>query len=407
MTYQRKLSATDKTFLAQLEGKGLEHPIQRINQFVVEGEGQLDVTAFEKAVAQVAEAYPGLRVIQKGVLGTAKWVAEGPVPPVTLIPDHGWDGTHSDTPFHNRILDPVTGPTSEIVLLPGVPARIVFRTHHAVMDGHGTKVFIREVFKALRGEPLDSDRTTLTELDIYQNTELPALEGGLKPTRSCLSFDGKADGYGFGFTWKRKRLDGKYRNSTAMALYEMARIMRSNSPEPGDVRFKLSINLRRHTDTPDIVGNFTNFVTVEVAENDRELDVRKNLLKIIKQKRELRYGSPALLNIFRWVPMKLISHLTNKTCYDTPEVNRTSVSGIVSTLDGMDNYYCDQFTAKSAFAVPIPVHTVNFFFSLWECEDCIDIALGMPNVMATNGRLDKCFMQVVDALTARGSDNPQ
>ena len=407
MTYQRKLSATDKTFLAQLEGRGLAHPIQRINQFVVEGEGQLDKHAFAEAISKVAERYPGLRVIQKGHLGAAKWVAEGSVPPVIVISDHQWDGNHSDTPFHNRLLDLKTGPTSEVILLPGSPARIVFRTHHAVMDGHGTKVFMRETFKALRGEPLGSDQTTLTELDIVERTELPALEGRLPPSSSSLSLDGEADGCGFGFSWQRKKIPGNYKNATAMVLFELAKVMRANSKEPGDARFKLSINLRRHLDTPDIVGNFTNFATVDVTDTHREIDVRKKILTILKQKRELRYGSPALLNLFRWVPTGLISHMTNKNCYDTPKLSRKRVSGIVSSLSGMDNYYCDAFRASSVFAIPIPVHTVNFFLSVWECEDGIDVALGMPNVMATHGRLDKCFQQVVTALAMRGAPDKE
>jgi hypothetical protein len=190
-----------------------------------------------------------------------------------------------------------------------------------------------------------------------------------------------------------------------MALYELACIMRNNSSEPGDARFKLSINLRRHLDTPDIVGNFTNFATIDVADSDREIDVRKKILTTLKQKRELRYGSPAALNILRWTPMKLVSYLTNKNCYDTPTASRKQVSGIVTSLSGMDDFYCDQFRATSVFAVPIPVHTVNFFLSLWECDDCIDVALGMPNVMASNGRLDQCFAQVVEALGARGQQD--
>ena len=65
------------------------------------------------------------------------------------------------------------------------------------------------------------------------------------------------------------------------------------------------------------------------------------------------------------------------------------------------SYTYAKFKTNTAFAIPISVHTLNFFLTIWENERGIDVALGMPNVLATSGRLDKCMEQIVGALSKR------
>ena len=162
MSIERRTSVVDRLFTGHINRKGAP-PIQRVNQFVLEGEGDLVLKDWQNAVVGAVAAYPAIRLICKGHLGFTRWVNEGPLPHVELIENHHWNGISSEgAPFAQRTLSLREGPCAEIILLPGSPARVVFRTHHALMDGMGMLIFIEAVFQALRGEEITGNNTSVS-----------------------------------------------------------------------------------------------------------------------------------------------------------------------------------------------------------------------------------------------------
>jgi hypothetical protein len=159
--FSRRVPFTERVYLATLrrDGRGLTI------QYLVEGEGQIERSAFETAIVQAAQAHPGARLVLRGHLGWSRWVACGSPPPIR---DIVWD---RGTPLPlecQRALDPRRGPTVEILLAPGLPSRIVFRCLHSVMDGAGLFVFIEDVFRILRGESPKGSNSTLTDSEFLQ-----------------------------------------------------------------------------------------------------------------------------------------------------------------------------------------------------------------------------------------------
>src|SRR5262245_20294854 len=129
---------------------------------VLEGDGSLSPEGLRAAMVQVAQANPGCRLILRGMLGWARWVAAGPVPPVRLV--EGWTTDEPNAEIE-RPLSPFHGPTCEVVLAPSSRPRIVFRSFHGVMDGRGLLHFAEEVFRALRGEQLVGSSCTLSDTE--------------------------------------------------------------------------------------------------------------------------------------------------------------------------------------------------------------------------------------------------
>src|SRR5262249_46497645 len=132
--YSRKLSSIERLSLV-------------LNEFcnynvdaIVEGYGSLSVDTLRRAVQEAAAANPGSRVRLRGFLGLSRWVDSGIAPEVQEVHAPEWDGrSNRDAPFLEQRFDPLAGgPICSVFFVPGSPtrpARIVFRTLHAAIDG--------------------------------------------------------------------------------------------------------------------------------------------------------------------------------------------------------------------------------------------------------------------------------
>ena len=187
-----------------------------------------------------------------------------------------------------------------------------------------------------------------------------------------------------------------------MVLHELAKIIRQNNSIDGDVEINLTMDLRRHIEQKKVIANIVNVVRIPIGEEDTELDIRKFILTAVKNKLDLRIGPPiahTLMHLFPIILHNLVGTLSSKNV--APSI-RKSLSGTLSSMGSLDHSYTyAKFKTNTAFAIPISVHTLNFFLTIWENERGIDVALGMPNVLATSGRLDKCMEQIVGALSKR------
>ncbi|MBC7658068.1 MAG: hypothetical protein H7249_00010 [Chitinophagaceae bacterium] len=160
-TYRRRLSFSERLYLASLrrDGQGI------VVQYLLEGEGRLEKNVLEDAIRTASRANPGSRLILKGHLGRSYWEAKGAVPPVRTIQ---WD-RNAPLPIEcQRYLDPRQGPTVEILWTDEPNTRIVFRALHSVMDGGGLFLFIEDIFRALRKEPLKGAASELNDSEFLE-----------------------------------------------------------------------------------------------------------------------------------------------------------------------------------------------------------------------------------------------
>ncbi|MER5731788.1 amino acid adenylation domain-containing protein [Streptomyces sp. NPDC002138] len=174
--YRRPVSATERLYLAAGDPRGA-----MALRIVIEGDGLPDPDRLRAALARAAEACPGSRLVRTG----AQWRAEGPPPRLRhAAPADPHDGVLDATLLtgHTHRGDP---PGCEVLVVPGLdPARstLVFSASHALMDGHGALLWVREVFRALRDEPPrpahspETDQGLLHRLNLTSHRPTPPLD---------------------------------------------------------------------------------------------------------------------------------------------------------------------------------------------------------------------------------------
>lgn len=121
---------------------------------IIEGEGTFSESALREGLGALVEAWPILRGRVRGGLWWSRW-EEGPASPtVRSAPGGQWptDGL-LHAPALSGPLNVYGGPPVELVIASDQQgARLVIRTHHALLDGRGALTLSLDLFRALRGE---------------------------------------------------------------------------------------------------------------------------------------------------------------------------------------------------------------------------------------------------------------
>ena len=377
--YTRQMSFNERIYAAMDE---VCPPIY--NQLIFEGEGVLDPGAWLRAVDKASEANPGSRLVLKGFLGLSRWVDSGLTPRVREVHAPQWDGFGPvGAPFLEERLLFREGPTCEVVLIHGDIPRVGFRTHQAVMDGRGTLTWAEDVFRALRGENVIGSSSTLTDVEMvksFQNRKRkPFPPEHLSPT-------GTARGNERGVVWKRARIRGSFARVLPRCAVLLAREARSISE--GVVRFGVPVDLRRHRKDLRSTANLSFALYIEVKPDTTEEQIAQDLAF------QLEHGYEGMLSrgdeLFRHLPMRLIRSQGLRIIAARHASGRYSLSGVLSNLGRIDlkPFEGGGFKAVGFWAIPPRNEYHPLFLAMMGYEDCLELILSMPAVLASGGRMD-------------------
>ena len=387
--YKRAVSFNERFFLAS---DRVTPPF--CNQMVFEGRGEFKEEIWIRAVEKASAANPGSRVLLNGALAFSRWVDSGVTPRLRVVEGNGWDGLGDEgAPFLRERLDPVNGPSCEVVLIKGDIFRVAFRTHHAVMDGRGTVHWAEDIFRVLRGEPPLGSDSSLTDYDLAMSLNS---EGRFPPPQEFVAPTGKAAGSAGGVTWKRVKLDGRFRNLLPQLAVLIADEARRHGR--GKVRLTIPVDLRQRKEGLRSTGNLTNTIYIEVPEDATVEYVAEDINRQIEQLYDCRmYHRERLMN---HVPLWIITHELKKTIRQKHASGLYHNSGIISNLGKleMDKFSGGGFKARSWFAVPPCQEIVPFFMVLAGSLEFANLMVGMPRVLADNGRLDGFIKNIKSGL---------
>jgi len=171
--FVRRLSPIERLHAAVgHSGRTLEVP--RVVDMILEGAGGEtfhDLGRWKKALAEATRENPGASARLTGSLGFARWRSTDLVPPLRYVTGVSWDGRSSEgSEFISETrLSMTEGPTTELLLVDGERRFVILRFLHAAMDGMGAIHFLRDLFRALRGEPLIGTNSTLTDVDVMKS----------------------------------------------------------------------------------------------------------------------------------------------------------------------------------------------------------------------------------------------
>ncbi len=192
--FQRPLSITERIWLSV---NALCPPY--VNQLVSAGRGTLDLKDLQHAVEKASQANPGSRLILKGSLHKAYWLDSGVTPPVRLISGRGWDGYDREAAPYLQTPLPYSGPTCEVVFVPGDISHVIVRSNHGVMDAGGTVSWADDIYRVLRGEEPLGSSSTMTEAALTRQFSSATKK---MSTLKCIAPTGKAQPGPKGITWE-------------------------------------------------------------------------------------------------------------------------------------------------------------------------------------------------------------
>jgi hypothetical protein len=280
-------------------------------QFCVEGHGAIDPSALSAALAEVGQRCPGTRLVRRG----RRWVDSGVPPAVTVVEPDALGRPRLDSPRLRSRLAVRDGPTCEVMLLRGTPTALVFRAHHGVMDGHGTMLWLTQVFRALRGEAVATTTSTLTVDDML--AEIAAARGcDLPPVAKAQPVKwqplfGPLPGPPYRTLQRRRTVDGYH---PAVAA-KVVRAVTAYGDGTGIVL--VPVDLRQFLPAMRTNGEACGSVRVDVGRDDDWSDVQANLQAALGDHQFLaNRGSPVLLKLplpwlraaYRWLDRRFVAN---------------------------------------------------------------------------------------------------
>lgn len=394
MGFFRQLSPSESLYVAQ----DTEEFSPFVNQFIVEGQGKLDPEKWRKAVAEVDKKNPGLKLKLKGFSGWRYWDSDGLTPEIISI-DAEWDGVCSeDAPPFSPSINPRRDPVATITLISGTSSHIVFRTHHAITDGMGLLHWMKEVFRALRGEPLLGSPGTKTEVDLPQSIMEKRTVAPIQ-WRDCLTIAPKSEapettGYG----WHRFHWEGSRYMILSKLLLALSQVAWEFHGE-GKIAFRIPSDLRGYfdKDEPYSTANLAGVIDFEVTPKDTVKSIQMKMGKIKKQYGDLKL-TPKWIKLLNWMPGKILKFPTNKNS----ERHKTGLYCATANVSHLghfeaETFSTDEFTATDVFAVPIALDSRSFL-TIFTTDNGLSATVGMPKAIGQNGVMKNVCDRIVEKL---------
>ncbi|MEV4813334.1 non-ribosomal peptide synthetase [Micromonospora avicenniae] len=354
-------------------------------QLLVEGAGAVDPVALRRAVAVASAADPGARLVGRG----RRWIDSGEPPPVTVLPSVDLDGPALRRPF-----DPSAGPLSEVLLVPGDPTTIVFRSAHATMDARGVLVWATDVLRALRGERPLGARSPLTD-DALRRRVAPSPARLSTPLRWRTPLVGAAAHRRH--RWRRTTISGNQHALVARTITAIGSAAGRRS------RFMVPVDLRRHERTLAATGNLALPVFLDVTPDQPWVEVHELLLRALAERRELAVSAAE-----GWAD-RLPRPVLRAGLSAAERVSRRWDRGIctaaVSHLGriDLDAFSTDTFSAGTVYTLPVHGPFIPVSFSTIELPGHIELTMSHPTGA---DRAAESLMETVAAALARTADPP-
>ncbi|WP_329095970.1 non-ribosomal peptide synthetase [Streptomyces sp. NBC_01439] len=401
------MSPTERLYLSAGDPRGA-----MALRIVVEGDGVPDPRAFQAAVTRAAESCPGSRLVRTG----ATWSAGGSPPQVRYdVPRAGAyadsaPGTVALPAGPSRRTEP---PGCEVLVVPGTDGKradgksadakatttIVFSASHAVMDGHGALTWVREVFRALRGEPARPAPDTDTDIGLLRRlgSTGPRPTPG-PPRRSPL---GPADGAGrpLRTLWLRRTLPGRRPALTARLAQALA------DAAGFDTRVMVPVDLRRHRPGIAATGNLSLPLFLDLRPGEDWTAVHTCLLTALAGNHELATGFESALAP---LPRPVTAALLRTAQAVASRTDRHLASAVVSHLGRLDlaEFSGGGFTASTAYALPVHAPLVPLSLVAAESGTATEITLGVrgggPDLGARAARLLDAVLAGLEPIEEQG-----
>lgn len=359
----------------------LEHERRVIFALAGTCDGSLTEADWQQAIARISAVNPGLRLRWRGGLGWSRFTSDGPLPRLRMVEHCDWD-RQSGAGFEFVTAQPIdlrNGPTVEFIVARQGEGRalVVLRTVHAIMDGMGGFHCLRELFRALRGEPLLGSNVAFSDADLVRAMQVPKAAPMHEPT--CW-LTGEPEGDAQGDDWWRLSLGPARSQLLARVAVAMAEFAHQHTSQPALIA--VPVDLRRHAPAIRAVTNFSSMLLVRLMPGDGIEAFQQRLRILLDTRREASFG--AGVEVLRWFPLRWLDRLLGRTP-DNYRTRRPMETGVISNLGRIDlgEFSVPGFRADDLVLIPQPG---SAFAVLMTLNDEVTLTMNLPRVLSSGGR---------------------
>lgn len=359
-----------------------------------EGHGTADSHKWREAIRIASDANPGSRLVLRGRLCRSHWVDSGKTPLLREFDGGLWDGMSSEglIPLL-KTYNIRQGPTAEVLLFHGNPLRVVFRTHHAIMDGQGVITWAEDIFRVLNGlPPLGSDHLMI-ENDLLH---IPDKKIHQAPEYNYISPAGKVSGCHPELIWRRVIIQGNRSKLLARVMIMTARAARRNGEGP--VRFGIPVDLRSRQPGLRSTGNLTNAIYIPVEPESTVDQIASEIQRRLEEQDDGKLNLEDKL--IPYVPIQVLKWIIAGDERQKFQANKYRCSGFISNLGRIDlaRFSGAAFTASAFFVFPVFIRALPFFLTMSGYHDTTEFVLGIPQFFADQERVDEILSYIISGL---------
>jgi NRPS condensation-like uncharacterized protein len=299
-----------------------------------------------------------------------------------------------------------TGPVCEVVLIEGDMKRILFRTHHACMDGAGILYFLKSVFAELRGETPPPPNSRLTDWDVVEQVGFQQKQvkiGNARPAIRNPDIPLET-----GCIWRRMRFTGSHAGLTGKVISIVADMVK---PSP-DERFivRVPADLRRYLPADQFTAsNCSSAIDLEIGPDHSPKKIQHALIGALRAKQDIAQAHPNFRYI-HYFPIKAL-RLKEKQRLKFYANNRFPYSAIVTNMGGvsLEHHSCPSFKCVNLFGINIPLPLASLSVSFGHYNDEVSFSVGIPRSIGTPSDLDRICdellarLQALDAVRAKNA----
>ena len=345
---------------------------------VIEGTGEVSIEALRSAVQATLGASSRLQ----GHLGWARWV-DGPPPPVRALPSEEWSGLSPGPAWLTAPL-PVRSQPAEVLTGAG---RIVFRAHHALMDGRGLLTWAQGVFARLNHTESCTVPSLLTDRDIAATAPAePAIRETAGSPLQALSTPSLHT------TWRRIHIPG-----TASRLVPRLVQAVAAAVHDGEARIDVPVDLRPLHNDVHSTANLTGIVRLLPGTT---VEQTHTLLQSAVQARSA-LGFVTGARWLRWWPVGVLGWLGRRGALKCQAEGRYIASATVSTLGKLDRsaFSCGDFTAQRIAIIPPGQPGLPLLLTATGTDLGVDLCAAAPSALAGETQLDELLDELASFLS--------
>ena len=252
---------------------------------VLRGSGWIEPQRWHQVIDRVVALHPAvcLRLAGKRFAPTLR--SDGLLPRLRVLKRCEWDASsYNEADFlWQEPLPLKTGPTVELIVArqKGDSSIVILRGLHAVIDASGTLLLFKELFRALRGEPLQGSNVT------YSDTDLCRWLGGATEMQrhfKTMWLTGDCQVGETGDELRRISLPSSISNLLPRMAAAFAGFAHRYDDKPASIA--VPVDLRRHVPGLLSTMNFVNMLLVRMEKGDGPDVFQSRLQELLSQKEE-------------------------------------------------------------------------------------------------------------------------